>query len=148
MFKQFDQKFETSQLFQIVWLWICASSLSLINSFNFKHLYNYLTILVRQKLSLRASISQNLIAYFRYMVCIFFRLISINSIKLSIFWKWLTRYCKPCLTSVTLGCGSTSSQNCTYFQSSATNQPAGQCAIKICKCSSDICQVHFTFLVW
>jgi hypothetical protein len=41
---------------------------------------------------------------------------------------------------VTLGCGGTSSQNCTYFESSGT-VGAGQCAATICKCSSDICQV-------
>jgi hypothetical protein len=43
--------------------------------------------------------------------------------------------------SVVLGCGGTASNNCTYFQSSSTTQASGQCAIKICKCSSDICQV-------
>ncbi len=32
-------------------------------------------------------------------------------------------------------------QNCTYFQSSATALVSGQCTLKICKCSTDICQV-------
>ena len=41
--------------------------------------------------------------------------------------------------AVVLGCGGTTNQNCTYFQSSAV--AAGMCSIRICKCSTDICQV-------
>lgn len=44
----------------------------------------------------------------------------------------------------TLGCGSTIAENCSYFQSSST-QPAGQCSVQICKCSSDICQLRLDF---
>jgi len=44
----------------------------------------------------------------------------------------------------TLSCGAVSSENCTYFQSSAT-QPAGQCGISVCKASSDICQLRLDF---
>ena len=46
---------------------------------------------------------------------------------------------------VSLGCGATSSENCTYFEStsnSGTN--AGACRMKLCKCSPDICQVSTT----
>ena len=55
---------------------------------------------------------------------------------------------------VTLGCGGKIAENCTYFQSASSSQPAGQCGVTICKCSSDICQVgdltdlgalHYTF---
>merc|ERR1711971_183224 len=43
----------------------------------------------------------------------------------------------------TLGCGETSSENCTYFQSGG--QEVGQCRIKICPCSDDICQLRLDF---
>ena len=41
-----------------------------------------------------------------------------------------------------LGCGGSTSQNCSYFQSSANTLQSGQCTLKICKCSTDICQVY------
>lgn len=41
------------------------------------------------------------------------------------------------------GCGSTSSENCTYFEVNGAN--SGACRAKICKCSSDICQVNIIF---
>ena len=44
--------------------------------------------------------------------------------------------------SVVLGCGGSTSQNCSYFQSSANTLQSGQCTLKICKCSTDICQVY------
>ena len=47
------------------------------------------------------------------------------------------------ILSVTLGCGQTSSENCTYFQSGG--QEVGQCRIKICPCSDDICQLRLDF---
>ena len=43
---------------------------------------------------------------------------------------------------VTTGCGSSSSENCTYFEVSGAND--GPCVGKICKCSSNICQVRFS----
>ena len=45
-----------------------------------------------------------------------------------------------CLFSVTIGCGQTSSENCTYFDSSSPT--AGACSVTICPCSNDICQVR------
>jgi hypothetical protein len=42
--------------------------------------------------------------------------------------------------SVQIGCGGVARQNCTFFTSS-TSVAAGSCGIKVCKCSSDICQV-------
>ena len=45
------------------------------------------------------------------------------------------------LIIVVLGCGAKIAENCTYFQSAASSQPAGQCGVTICQCSSDICQV-------
>ena len=45
--------------------------------------------------------------------------------------------------SVTLGCGGTSSENCTYFQSGG--QEVGQCRLKICPCSDNICQLRLDF---
>ena len=41
--------------------------------------------------------------------------------------------------SVTLGCGASSSENCTYFEVTGAND--GPCSAEICKCSDDICQV-------
>ena len=41
--------------------------------------------------------------------------------------------------SVTLGCGSTVSENNTYFVSSGST--TGSCTLKICECSDNICQV-------
>lgn len=43
----------------------------------------------------------------------------------------------------TLGCGGTSSQNCTYFQSGG--QEVGQCRLKICPCGDNICQLRLDF---
>merc|ERR1712226_364699 len=41
------------------------------------------------------------------------------------------------------GCGMTTSENCTYFDSSSPS--AGACALEVCKCSSDICQLRLDF---
>lgn len=41
------------------------------------------------------------------------------------------------------GCGTTTSENCTYFESS--NPSAGACVLEVCKCSSDICQLRLDF---
>ena len=46
--------------------------------------------------------------------------------------------------SVTLTCGGTSSENCTYFDS-ATSQGTGACRAQICKTNSDICQIRLDF---
>ena len=45
--------------------------------------------------------------------------------------------------SVQLSCGGTSSENCTYFQSDGNE--IGQCRIKICPCSDNICQLRLDF---
>ncbi len=42
--------------------------------------------------------------------------------------------------SVTLHCGGTSSQNCTFFQS--TGADSGCCTAKICPCNDNICQLR------
>lgn len=42
------------------------------------------------------------------------------------------------------GCGSTFSENCTYFES-ASNVAAGDCRFKICKASSSIAQIRLDF---
>ena len=44
----------------------------------------------------------------------------------------------------TLGCGSTTTENCTYFESSTTVN-TGPCATKVCKSSSDVCQIRLDF---
>ena len=41
---------------------------------------------------------------------------------------------------VTLRCGGSSSENCTYFESSGT-AATGACRAQICPCSNNICQV-------
>ena len=45
--------------------------------------------------------------------------------------------------SVQLSCGGQSSENCTYFQSDGNE--IGQCRIKICPCSDNICQLRLDF---
>ena len=40
----------------------------------------------------------------------------------------------------TAGCGSTYAENCTYFEVNGAS--SGDCNSRICKCSSDICQVN------
>jgi len=44
----------------------------------------------------------------------------------------------------TLTCGGTSSENCTYFDSS-TSQGTGACKAEICKLNSNICQIRLDF---
>ena len=44
----------------------------------------------------------------------------------------------------TLGCGDTSSENCTHFKS-ATTVTTGSCRAKICKLNDDICQIRLDF---
>jgi hypothetical protein len=44
----------------------------------------------------------------------------------------------------TLGCGSTTAENTTFFQSS-TSPGAGQCGVTVCKCNTDICQLRIDF---
>ena len=48
--------------------------------------------------------------------------------------------CEYILLTVTFGCGGTSSENCTYFESSGTPS-AGECRAKVCPCNDNICQV-------
>ena len=45
--------------------------------------------------------------------------------------------------SVQKSCGDTSSENCTYFQSSGSE--VGQCRLKICPCNDNICQLRLDF---
>lgn len=56
----------------------------------------------------------------------------------SIFFVLLTL-----VSLVVLGCGQTSSQNCTYFESTAISN--GLCRATICKATSNICQVSKSF---
>ncbi|TRY61834.1 hypothetical protein TCAL_13320 [Tigriopus californicus] len=46
---------------------------------------------------------------------------------------------------VSLGCGGTSSENCTYLQQSGSSNP---CTFTICKCSSNICRIRLDFVVY
>ena len=45
---------------------------------------------------------------------------------------------------VEYGCGSTTSENCSYFVSSSSVN-AGQCRLRVCPCSDDICQMRLDF---
>ena len=50
--------------------------------------------------------------------------------------------------SVTIGCGGSTSENCTYFEYSGTN--TGPCNARVCKLSSAICQIRLdldTFVI-
>ena len=48
------------------------------------------------------------------------------------------------MISVTMNCGGTLAENCTYFDSSTTVVP-GACKAKICKCNNNICQIRLDF---
>ena len=50
-----------------------------------------------------------------------------------------------CPFLVTLGCGSRTTENCTYFES-ATSPSTGACRAKICKADDNICQIRLDFL--
>jgi len=43
----------------------------------------------------------------------------------------------------TVGCGSTISQNCTYFAGTALSD--GACSARVCRCSSSVCQIRLDF---
>ena len=50
--------------------------------------------------------------------------------------------------SVTIGCGGSTSENCTYFEYSGSN--TGACNARVCKLSSAICQIRLdldTFII-
>ena len=50
--------------------------------------------------------------------------------------------------SVTIGCGGSTSENCTYFEYSGSN--SGPCNARVCKISSSICQIRLdldTFII-
>ena len=47
------------------------------------------------------------------------------------------------LLVVTLGCGASTSENCTYFEASSLAN--GACAAEICKCNSNVCQIRLDF---
>ena len=52
------------------------------------------------------------------------------------------------IISVTIGCGGSSSENCTYFEYSGSN--SGPCNARICKLSNAICQIRLdlnTFII-
>ncbi|XP_059097431.1 uncharacterized protein LOC131891786 [Tigriopus californicus] len=42
-----------------------------------------------------------------------------------------------------VGCGGTSNENCTYFESSGIS--SGACRVKICRCNDNICQLRLDF---
>ncbi len=47
---------------------------------------------------------------------------------------------------VRVGCGGSSSENCTYFSSGGGGVGAGSCVARICPRSTDICQVNINSL--
>ena len=49
--------------------------------------------------------------------------------------------------SVALGCGGTSSENCTYLVQGSSSSITSPCTYTICKCSSNICRIRFDFQV-
>jgi hypothetical protein len=54
--------------------------------------------------------------------------------------KYLITICNSLFfLKVTFGCGTTTSENCTYLEASKLS--SGNCRMQVCKCSSDICQV-------
>ena len=54
----------------------------------------------------------------------------------------------PVRATVSLGCGGTSRENCTYFSSSngGGSQPGGGgCTAKVCPCGANVCQLRLDF---
>ena len=47
--------------------------------------------------------------------------------------------------SVTVRCGASSSENCTYFEGGSSE--VGPCSLKICRCDQNVCQVIFQTIV-
>ena len=53
-----------------------------------------------------------------------------------------------CLLAVTLSCGESSSENCTYLvQTSKTTWTSTPCYYQICKVSSNVCRIRYDFTV-
>ena len=62
------------------------------------------------------------------------------SIYLS-FKRYQNKYIEiACYISVTIGCGGSTSENCTYFEYAGSN--SGACNARICKVNSGICQIR------
>ena len=57
---------------------------------------------------------------------------------------FLSNFITNCLISVTMNCGGTSAENCTYFDS-ATTVVSGACKANICKVNTNICQIRLDF---
>ena len=56
--------------------------------------------------------------------------------------------CPNNCSSVSLTCGQTSAENCTYItMSSVTSTSPDPCTYTICRCSSDVCRIRFDFMV-
>ena len=49
-------------------------------------------------------------------------------------------FCFEQFILVTVRCGETKNENCTYFEASGTE--SGACRVKICKCDPNVCQVN------
>ena len=47
--------------------------------------------------------------------------------------------------SVTVRCGASSSENCTYFEGGSSE--VGPCSLKICRCDQNVCQVNFQTII-
>ena len=58
--------------------------------------------------------------------------------------NFLSNFISNCLISVTMNCGGTSAENCTYFDSSTT-VVSGACKANICKVNTNICQIRLDF---
>ena len=52
------------------------------------------------------------------------------------------------MLAVSTGCGSTISENCTYFENTGNTAAAGGCRTRLCKCAEDICQIRLDFLTF
>ena len=63
-----------------------------------------------------------------------------NFTKKCFFYKKNVYFC----LLVEYGCGRTTSENCSYFQSPGTVDK-GECRLRICPCSDNICQIRLDF---
>lgn len=61
---------------------------------------------------------------------------------------YLSHYCNTFTPAVTLSCGESSPQNCTYLEQASTSTLASQdCTYRVCPINSDICRIRYDFTV-
>ena len=100
---------------------------------------DFLMILVRVKVKTElATLPKNVIKKEAFVQVLVLK--DTECVALVSFWLDISLWnCKELYLTVTIRCGETKNENCTYFESSGTE--SGACRVKICKCDPNVCQV-------